>query len=396
MMRRGRASSTLRSQLGDNGARLPRAGAQVQSKAENHMQSTNKAGLSRLVRITLATASGIALLALTAIAPAHAAPACSTTITKCGCTITQSKIYTVANDLQASQTSEPNCIEIAKDHAILNTKGWALIGNKKGIGIFIRPGADHVIVEGGDEADNDPPLNPTQEEGPAPTLAPPQSTVALWDIGIRDDGDDATILLFANVGGSFFQQNQGNITGGVFLNRVKNSSVGDLRANFNGKFGVRLDHCSDVEISNVATTANQENGVLLEASNNNRIGPATSAAGGKTQKLGTWLFSSSDNVIHDDANGGNSGTGLLVGCGLDRKNCPGNERSNHNRVIDGAAVGNKDAGLMIRKHSEGNTVTVNHNDGNGGKNMDMVDENNKCDSNIWYNNTGNGNQPCIH
>ncbi len=34
--------------------------------------------------------------------------ACPTIITACGCTITQPDIYTVANDLSASQTSAPN------------------------------------------------------------------------------------------------------------------------------------------------------------------------------------------------------------------------------------------------------------------------------------------------
>ena len=87
---------------------------------------------------------------------------------------------------------------------------------------------------------------------------------------------------------------------------------------------------------------------------------------------------------------------MLIGCTLDRKNCEGNERSNKNLVINSGAPANQKAGIVIRRHSESNIVTVNHNDGNAGQKMDMVDENNKCDSNVWYNNTGSGNQTCIH
>jgi len=359
------------------------------------MQSINSPARQRLTRVVVGAALGFAI-AMAADAAADPSP-CPDVITSCGCRITKSQIYTVGNDLSAAQTSEPNCIEIAKDHAILNTEGWALLGNgSTGVGILIRPGADHVIVEGGEEADNNPPINPsggTPADSPAIDSHPPQSTVALWNIGIEDDADDATILLFANIGGSFFQQDQGNITGGVLLRGVKRSVIGDFRANFNGQFGVMLDHCSHIQINNIATVMNGQNGLVLDRSDNNRIGPAT--AGGNS-KLGTWLFVSSDNVIHDDASAGNSGTGTVLGCSPDTKNCPGNERSNHNRIVNSAAAGNKNAGVVIRKHSESNTVTVNHNDGNGGKKMDMVDENNKCDSNIWYNNTGSGNQSCIH
>ncbi len=364
------------------------------------MQSSNEYGMNRPARAIFAAACAIAIGALTAAAPLHAAPlhtappppACPMAIKQCGCTITQSKIYTVANNLSASAT-QPNCIEIAKNHAILNLKGFRVIGKNTGIGILIRNGADHVIVEGGDEAENDPPQNPTANE---PADSPnTQAVVSKWNIGIEDDADDAIIELFNSIGGEHLLpgHSDGNATAGVFLNQVKNSVIGDFRASFNGKYGVMLKHCSKVEINNVTTEQNGDTGIWLDSSNNNRIGPATSPANGK---LGTWLSVSSDNVIHDAANASNSDSGLVVGCGLEKKNCPASERSNHNRIVNGEATGNKNAGVLIRKHSGGDIITVNHNDGNGGEKMDMVDENNKCDSNLWYNNTGSGNQDCIH
>jgi hypothetical protein len=181
------------------------------------------------------------------------------------------------------------------------------------------------------------------------------------------------------------------IAAGVFVNQVKNSVVGDLLANTNGAFGIMVDHSSKVEIYNVATSGNKEVGLPLDSSDNNHI-LGTSG----NNMLGTWLFSSSNNVLIDDANLSNSKSGLVVGCGLDTKNCPGNQRSNNNYILVDTAGGNKNAGVVIRKHSGGNIVTLGANGGNGGNKMDMVDDNNKCDSNIWYNNIGNGNQPCIH
>jgi hypothetical protein len=340
-----------------------KSSAQAMSSRKTQMDSTKKTCVRLLARISLSAALGVALSVLPP-KPANAAPSCPATITACGCKITNSQIYTVANNLSAAQTTLPTCIEIAKDHAILNTMGFSLTGSGKGTGIVIDKGADHAIVEGTTETANG------------------QSNVTQWNIGIEDDANDAIIQLFANIGN--------NSTTGVLVKQVTNSIVGDLLANSNGRFGIVVDHSSRVEIYNVATSGDGEVGLWLDSSNNNHI---LGTAGANI--LGTWLSTSSNNVVADDANINNSNTGLVVGCGLDRKNCPGNERSNNNYIVFGTASSNTKAGVVIRKHSGGNTVTLGTNNGNGGNKMDMVDENNKCGSNVWYNNTGQGNQSCI-
>lgn len=356
------------------------------------MQSKNKAGL-RIVTLALLIGATLA-----GVAPGKAAAAtpCATMITACGCTIQTSGIYTLNADLFA--TSAPDCIDIAKDHAILNLQGHRIIGRNDGtgIGIHILASADHVIVEGGNEKENDPPQNPSNGE-PVDPASNHQGVVAQWNIGIQDDGNDAVIELFNVIGFELLlpKSYAGNATAGVFLNHVSNSVIGDFRANGNGKYGVELDHCSNIEIGNITTQGNGDTGVLMADSSNNHLGPATSSA---NEKFGTYVLVSNFNVIHDDALASNSDTGIVIGCrNLDKKNCPGNQQSNDNRLVNSGATGNKKAGVVITKHSGRNIITVNHNDGNGGKQMDMVDENGKkCGTNIWYNNTGSANESCIH
>jgi hypothetical protein len=352
----GGLSSTARIKLG----------AQAISLTEKYMDLTRKS-FTRLPARLFAGALLFAAVAALAPEPVVFAAPCLTSITSCGCTITRSQIYTVANALSPTQTSGNICIDIEHDHAILNTMGFNLTGNGRGIGILIGRGANHVIVEGGPE---------TAAE------VNPQSTVSNWDIGIEDDADGAIIQLFANVGN--------NSTAGISLSRVGDSIIGDLLANGNGSLGIYVDHSSRIEIYNVATSGNGTIGLRLESSTESRV---LGTAGNNA--VGTWLSNSMHNVLLDDANVSNTDTGLVIGCGVQESHCPGSEESDDNFVVFDTASGNTNAGVLIRKHSGDNTVTLGANGGNNNDN-DMVDENNKCDSNIWYNNIGHGNQSCIH
>ena len=169
----------------------------------------------QLRRIAVGTVA-IAALAGGSVQAAKPKPiACPTIITACGCTIAQPDFYTVANDLTASQTSAPNCIEITAAGAILNVEGHKILGNGTGIGILVHQSAVGAIVEGGEESSNVPPQNPLGN----PPESPTQGKVNLWDVGIEDDANGAVIALFADIGGSLLQsasttvEPTGNTTG---------------------------------------------------------------------------------------------------------------------------------------------------------------------------------------
>src|SRR5258708_39493047 len=100
---------------------------------------------SKMNRVQAIRAFGISTIAifLAATGLASAAPkptACTPSIASCGCTITQTGIYTVTDDLNASQglTKGGNCLEVSANHVILDLQGHALIGNGSGIGILIQ------------------------------------------------------------------------------------------------------------------------------------------------------------------------------------------------------------------------------------------------------------------
>lgn len=328
---------------------------------------------------------------LLGIDPAQAAPpgSCPTAITSCGCVITKANTYTVENDLSASDTSQPNCIEIAADHSILNLKGFAVIGkgDGTGIGILIRNGAVHVVVEGGDEGSTAPPDDAGINGQDFPDA---QAVVTQWNIGIEDDGDNAVIALFKDIGGNIFQQTFGNATAGIFINGAKGSTAVDFHASYNGVTGVMVKNSSGIRLSNLSAIGNQKTGVFLDSSDDNSIGTA-SAAG--NSKYGMWLLGSSRNIISNcNGTSGNGDTGILLGCGSVK--C-GGAKSDDNRITNSGAPGNTMAGIVIEKNDKDNIVTVTHNNGNPDMH-DMVDLNPHCSTNIWYNNTGSASQSCIH
>ena len=354
------------------------------------LRLTRKLEMCRLGRMAFALAMAPALMAL-GILPAKAAPvaSCPLVIKSCGCVITTSDTYTVAKNLSASQTRRPNCIEIQADHAILNLKGKAVTGDgNDGIGILIRAGADHAVVEGGDESAAPPADNAGINGQVFPNA---QAVVTQWNIGIEDDADDAAIGLFKNIGGSIFQQHGGNKTAGIYFNGVKHSVAVNFQASYNGQDGVMVSNSARVHLSNFTTANNVRAGVSFDSSNNNTIATATAAKNGK---YGFWLLSSKGNVI-TDANGtaNNGRVGILLGCGP-QPACSATG-SNNNRVMNSGASGSGGAGILIDKGNSQNIVTMTHNGGNP-DNRDMVDNNPQCDSNIWYNNTGAGNRQCIH
>ena len=321
---------------------------------------------------------------------------CPLHITSCGCVITSAGTYVVDNNLNASQTSAPNCIEIAAHHTVLNLKGLEVQGNGTGIGILIRRSADHTVVQGGDEGSG--PDAPGQIKNSVYQAAGDQASIFMWNIAIQDDADHAVIELFRQLGGNKFQRDEGNKVG-LFLNGVTGSLAADFDASYNLVAGVLAKNSSGLSLANFSATGTnpdqgskniQPLGVMFDAVNNSTIGTASMAG---NSVYGLWLARSSRNVVLDsNGTSGNQDIGILIGCGS--LHCTGNERSDDNKITSAGAPGNTNYGIVIEKKNQNNIISVTHNDGNG--KTDMVDLNNKCDNNIWYNNTGTSNQSCIH
>ena len=213
--------------------------------------------------------------------------------------------------------------------------------------------------------------------------------VKKWDVGIKAEGDYALIALFKSLGGSLFQHDDGNATAGLLFEGAKNGVAGSLHASFNGVAGIIVRNSPGVRVFNFSATNNQQSGVWLDHSDDGTIATASAS---NNEGYGIWLFGSSRNTI-TDCNGTtkNGTTGILLGCGTTK--CAGHDTSDQNRITNSGAPSNLSTGIVIEHKSDNNIVTVTHNDGN--PEGDMVDLNNKCGTNIWYNNTGTGNQSCI-
>src|SRR5579872_5796616 len=100
-------------------------------KMPEMMNSTTKPSKVKLVQaIQRVGISAMAFLVMmTGLATAAPKPtACTSSISSCGCTITQTGTFTVVNDLDASQglTKGGNCLEVSADHVILDLQGHAI------------------------------------------------------------------------------------------------------------------------------------------------------------------------------------------------------------------------------------------------------------------------------
>lgn len=343
------------------------------------------------IRTLLLAVSSLLLAVAVSLAQDVKPNSCPSHITSCGCVINKTGVYEVENDLSANQTSALNCIEIDADHSVLNLKGFALEGKGKGVGVLIHASAEHTLVAGGDEGSSQ---SPGRIIGSTYEPSSPQASVVRWNIGIEDDANYALIGLFKNIGGTIFQQGNGNNIG-VLLNGVHGTTVADFDASYNLVAGVAAKNSTGLNLSNFSATGSnphgniQPIGVMFDSVEDSALGPASMAA---NHLYGLWLARSSRNVVLDsNGTSGNQDTGILIGCGS--LHCTGYERSNSNKIASSGAPGNGKYGIVIEKHNLDNTVSITHNDGNG--TTDMVDENSHCGSNIWYNNTGTGNQSCV-
>jgi hypothetical protein len=188
--------------------------------------------------------------------------------------------------------------------------------------------------------------------------------------------------------GNIFQQNFGNTTAGILFNGSRNSVAGDFHASYIGQAGIIVRNSPGARLFNFSAVGNAESGVWLDRSDDGTISTESAAGNGKYGMLGP-----SRNVVIDcNGTAGNGDTGILLGCGSTK--CEGVEYSDQNRITNSGAPGKAANGILIEKKNNGNIITITHNDGNP-DHHDMVDLNNNCGTNVWYNNTGTGNQSCV-
>ena len=332
--------------------------------------------VSLIISGTLALAFAVSLASSAAAAP-KPGNSCSASITACGCIMDKrGSTYTVMNDLNDGQGLTPNgnCLEISADHVLLDLVGNALIGSGSGTGIVIQKTAQFAVIQGTD---------PNEVA---------QAIVNGWNVGIEDDGNNATIELFRQIGGNMFNQ-QGNTTNGVVLNGVSNTTVDDFNASFNGQAGLLVVGGGGNRFMNFDTTNNGADGIALNASDGNTLVNCTTTANGGA---GVLMISADSNQVFTGSINGNQKNGILLGCGKSAGASCGSHGSNFNRVSNAGANGNKAAGIVVDKGSSSNAITSFKAQGNGGS-FDAIDSNSRCDDDTWFNNTfGTVSQNCIH
>jgi len=316
------------------------------------------------------------LLTMNGLAAAAPKPtACTSSISSCGCTITQTGTFTVVDDLSASQglTKGGNCLEVSADHVILDLQGHAIIGNGTGIGIVILSSAANTTVQGTDSTET------------------AQAIINSWKVGLEDDANNVVIELFRQIGGNSFNPT-GNAGDGVLLQNASSVTVANFNASFNGGAGVNIQGGSGNRILNCDTIKNTTAGMILASSNVNTVSNCTITA---NTGYGVWLNTANQNQIFTSALNGNGKIGLLVGCHKEGK-CNGNKGSDLNHISSSGANGNSGAGITVEEGSSNNQITNMSSSGNGGT-SDLIDNNPSCDGNLWFNNKfGDVSQSCIH
>lgn len=327
--------------------------------------------------MTVTAASTIALLlVLTGLASAAPPPPdCTSSISSCGCKVTQPGTYTVTDDLDAGQglTKSGNCLEVSAHHVILDLQGHAIIGNGTGIGILILSSAHDTTVQGTD-------LSETA-----------QAIINSWKVGLEDDADNVVIELFRQIGGNSFNPH-GNAGDGILLQNASNATLANFNASFNGGAGIDVRGGSSNRVLNCDAISNTTAGVIMTSSNLNTITNCTISG---NAGYGVWLDTSKQDQIFTSSLNGNGKIGLLIGCHAEGT-CHGIKGSSLNHVSSSGANGNQGAGVTVERGSFNNQITNMSSAGNGGS-SDLIDNNFSCDGNNWFNNAfGDASQSCIH
>lgn len=202
------------------------------------------------------------------------------------------------------------------------------------------------------------------------------------------NGQDGVLLRASNqnmfyqpVVGSFLESGSGNTDYGFELKSSDGNIIEGVSASFNGQGGIHL---------------------LL--SNLNRIGGINALY---NDGPGVWLDSAARNTISQFEICLNSTSGIYIGCSAttlpSNVSCGTAPHSDRNVIANGLPQSNN-VGVGIDKGNHGNRVVSANatiilplpcQGANSG--YDFADDNNNCDSNLWFNNAfATASQTCIH
>ena len=292
---------------------------------------------------TLLAAAAIAFILYCCRPVSAAAGSCPTSITACGCTIASGGFYELVSDLAATNPNA-DCLDIKAANVNLWLDGHSISGAGSGIGLHLLKTARGAFIEGLDLASG------------------AFASIGSFEIGIQDDADSAII------GHTNVSDNSGV---GVLLNRVSGSLVSDFGA-YSDAYGVELSGATLCSIQRVTLDGNSIYGIWLNGSSRNVIN----------------FFEAQDNLI----------AGVYLGCqptsGPTGGRC---KPSSTNHISDGPEVGPASAsqnyGIAIDSGNTGNVLSGIM--ANGDATTDLADQNAGC-VNLWFNNNGSNNNPCIH
>jgi len=229
-------------------------------------------------------------MVLIVVAPGVAnAAGCSSSITSCGCTITDPGVYTVTENLTYTQglTERNGCIDIAARRVtlIVNDNTITGAGTGTGVGIHLLPRAEDVFLEG------------------AGTQDACCATISGWQYGLESEARDVIADGFEFV----------NNTTGVLLNRAENNNINDFNASGNSVYGVWIKGSFGNQINSSESRSNGVAGVYF--------GCSATGPGGEACKEDHET--SKGNFVYDHGSLWNGGYGIALEKG-----------SKHNKIVD--------------------------------------------------------------
>lgn len=174
-----------------------------------------------------------AVLAMAAVGIANA-QSCTSSITKCGCTITTTGVYSVDADLDYTQglTSRKGCIDISASNVKLFTNGHFILGDGtgNGVGIHLLSSADNAFLDAAGVDGTT--FNYTDLVGWQYGLESQADNV--YADGFGYDGNTTGVLLKSTSRNTItYSESSGNAVYGIWINNGSNNVVSVAFMQFN-------------------------------------------------------------------------------------------------------------------------------------------------------------------